>query len=472
MQTSAPLEDAKAKRSSPRARRLLVTSSIVFTPLLLAGAYFAMDWFQDRSQFNRAVAETNSRDPGWRLSDLEAQRAAIANDENGALQVLAASELIERPLPTDRTWSYVETAQPLVQLNEPQVTRVRAEIEKDALAVAQARKLADLPHGRYPVTWKRSAHEQPPHHVEVPREVTWLLHVDMLLRIAEGDLDGALVSFCAAWNTARSFGDEPFQHAQRVRLGCRANALANLERILGQGEPSIPAMKRAIACILDEDREPLLLIAWRGERAMLYELMEAHHAGELSDVTSLELSRRDVEARALELLTRMIEVAKLQDEDQTAPIKEVSLELSAKPDGQLSLADTNARNWLSTMFSFRNKYLREKARLRSAAVALAAESYRQTHEGRWPEKLSDLTPDFIQELPVDPYNGQPLCYRILDDNVVIYSIGSDLVDDGGRIDDPDIRKCTDVGFRLWNVANRRQAPERVVIPPPDPHGRE
>jgi hypothetical protein len=472
MQTSAPLDDAKAKRPSPRARRLLTTGLIVFTPLVLVGGYFAMDWFQDTAHLNHALAETNSRDPGWRLNDLEAQRAALANEENGALQVLAASDLIERPLPTDRTWAYVETAQPLVQLNEPQVSRVRAELEKDALAVVQARKLADLPRGRYPVTWKPTAHEQPPRHVEVPREVTWLLHVDMLLRTAEGDLDGALASFCAAWNTARSFGDEPFQHAQRVRLGCRANALANLERILGQGEPSIPAIQKAMACILDEDREPLLLIAWRGERAMLYELMEAHHAGELSDETSLELSRRDVEARALELLTRMIEIAKLQDEDQAAPIKEVFLELSAKPDGQMSLADVNAKNWLSTMSSFRNKYLREKARLRSTAVALAAESYRNMHEGRWPEKLSDLTPEFIHELPCDPYNGQPLRYRILDDNIVIYSIGPDLVDDGGRIDDPDIRKCTDVGIRLWNVPKRHQAPEPVVIPPPDPLGRE
>jgi len=38
----------------------------------------------------------------------------------------------------------------------------------------------------------------------------------------------------------------------------------------------------------------ILVGAWRGERATQYDLMEAHHDGEIRNETTLELSRRDV----------------------------------------------------------------------------------------------------------------------------------------------------------------------------------
>jgi hypothetical protein len=467
MQASPLLDGAKGKRISPRTRRLLASCLIILTPFGLFGAYHAVAWFRETTQLNRVLAETEARDPGWRLQELEARRATVADNENGALRVLAASELLPRPLPRDRAWDYVESVPLLVQLNEAQLGRLRAEMQKDALSLAQARKLADLPRGRYPVTWKRTVHDQPPPHLELPRDVTLLLHGDILLRTADGDLDGALASFRAAWNTARSFGDEPCLPSQRARLGCASLALSNLERVLGQGEPSVDAMRATSACILEEDREPLLLIAWRGERAALYDLMEAHHAGEVNNVTSLELSRRDVEARTMEFLTRMIEVAKMPSEEQVAPIKEALSELTPESDGPVNLANVHAKTCLSVLTGFRAKLLRHTARLRTASVALAAESYRNSHDGRWPQKLVDLTPAFLRELPLDPYNAEPLRYRLHDDSIVIYSVGPDLVDDNGRIDDPDIWLRTDIGIRLWNVDKRRQPPSAVMELPPN-----
>jgi hypothetical protein len=359
-------------------------------------------------------------------------------------------------LPQDNAWQYVESVPLLVQLNKKQLDRLRAEMQKDAAPLAEARRLADLPRGRYPVTWTRTVHRVPPPHIEPAREVTWLLYSDLVLRAADSDFDGALASFRAAWNTARAFGDEPLLQSQRVRLGCAAKALFGLERILAQGEPSVEAMQAAIPCILAEDCEPLLLTAWRGERATLYELMEAHRAGEIRDETTVELSRRDVEATTLDLLTRMIEVAKLPSGEQVSPMKATGAELAPEMEKHPSMGDANAKACFLELASFRTKLLRHTARLRTAAVALAAESHRKTHQGRWPDKLAELVPAFLHELPLDPYDGQPLRYRVHDDSIVIYSVGPDLVDDGGRIDDPDIFKCTDIGIRLWNADKRRQ----------------
>jgi hypothetical protein len=105
------------------------------------------------------------------------------------------------------------------------------------------------------------------------------------------------------------------------------------------------------------------------------------------------------------------------------------------------------------------RFLEVRAELRSAAAALAVERFRRRH-GRWPERLEDLVPDYLDRVPADPYDGAPLRLRKLADGLVIYSVGANGQDDGGDVDillhlD---RGGQDIGIRLWDVERRRQAP--------------
>lgn len=70
--------------------------------------------------------------------------------------------------------------------------------------------------------------------------------------------------------------------------------------------------------------------------------------------------------------------------------------------------------------------------LRDAAlVSIALELFRRRHEG-WPERLEELVPAFLPALPLDQFDGQPLRYRLVDGKPLLYSIGEDRDDDGGR----------------------------------------
>jgi hypothetical protein len=64
-------------------------------------------------------------------------------------------------------------------------------------------------------------------------------------------------------------------------------------------------------------------------------------------------------------------------------------------------------------------------------LAIAATAFKAKH-GKYPEKLADLVPEFIPEVPPDPYDGHPMRLRRAEGGVVIYSIGRDRKDDGGR----------------------------------------
>ena len=48
------------------------------------------------------------------------------------------------------------------------------------------------------------------------------------------------------------------------------------------------------------------------------------------------------------------------------------------------------------------------------------------------ERLEELVPQFLPSVPLDPYDGQPLRYKRLPAGFVVYSIGADGRDDGGK----------------------------------------
>ena len=66
-----------------------------------------------------------------------------------------------------------------------------------------------------------------------------------------------------------------------------------------------------------------------------------------------------------------------------------------------------------------------------ARVACALERFRLAH-GKYPESLDALAPQFIEKIPHDIINGEPLKYRPTDDGqFVLYSVGWNEKDDGG-----------------------------------------
>ena len=75
--------------------------------------------------------------------------------------------------------------------------------------------------------------------------------------------------------------------------------------------------------------------------------------------------------------------------------------------------------------------LRNIARLRAARTALAVERYRLAH-GQLPESLGALVPEFLDEVPVDPFGDGPVKYKRLENGFMVYSIGVDEEDDGGK----------------------------------------
>lgn len=74
---------------------------------------------------------------------------------------------------------------------------------------------------------------------------------------------------------------------------------------------------------------------------------------------------------------------------------------------------------------------------------MAIEAYEAGH-GAPPPSLDALVPEVLPELPMDPLHGLPFGYRLIDSTedpfkrgYLLYTIGWDQTDDGGRMPSPE-----------------------------------
>ena len=75
--------------------------------------------------------------------------------------------------------------------------------------------------------------------------------------------------------------------------------------------------------------------------------------------------------------------------------------------------------------------LKNITKLRTVQAALAVQRY-SLKNNKLPDSLKTLVPDYLDVVPLDPFDGKELKYKKLDKGFVIYSIGEDKIGDGGK----------------------------------------
>jgi hypothetical protein len=472
------LTPALKKKRGSRRRWLLVVVLVLLPILLLTGIYLTSDYLAELD-LRQALAAVDRIDPNWRFDDLEASRAAYPDDDNSALQVSRSVELISPRWAT--TPALVELPLDLrnpYQLEAGQRAALRAEMAKATAARVEARKLADMPHGRFPFPFV------PPLSPLASRSadasgVASLLWYDTVLRSQEGDADGALRSIRAILNAERSVGDEPSLFSLTIRSACRGQALHSLERVLSQAEPSPTELAQVQSLLERNEADNLLLPGLRGERASFDRLLEELQNGTLRTQDVLGpagpggLSRSDAFAGAA--MTAVPGSIKYQRAFALRYFTALAAIAESGP-GQQAEFDRIDADWrhqgllvrylLPAVATMMEANRRTITQTRCALVGVASERYRRAH-GDWPASLDQLVADgLLTQMPTAPHDGAPLCYRVHDDRVVIYSNAMALEDNGGTLHPRNVfPKGTALGFTLWHVSQRRRLPLPAAEPP-------
>jgi len=460
---------------------LLVRAGLVLLPLFLLLGWYVYSSGIAESDLREALAETDLLEPGWRLADLDSQRPALLPEKNSAVQVLKAYEHIHEKAPDlaelAETDGKIIKLGPEVQLGPDLVAHITTELAPFKSAIAEARRLADMSHGQLPAAAEGKVSPFDDRHWQFDGKVgtlAALLSSDVVLRAQGNDPKGALDSCRALINAARSIGTLPSLPIRQNRSNHVLVAILRLERALAQGEANEEALAALQDLLTDELKQPLFVLRLRAVRAGNdYLLVETLHGsadsmnewrrepGHIASIPRAEslialLGNSFTNYRTMNLrhFADLIAAANLPAVPRSVRFKQI--ESSWPPRYYLQNMGMMPPTW---ELARQEKW---EAMLRCAIVALAAERYRLQH-GAWPPSLAALAPTLITSVPIDPMDGMPLRYRRLPDGVVIYSIGSDRVDNGGNIERAVWGRMAgvDIGLRLWDPAKRRQLPGTV-----------
>ncbi len=152
---------------------------------------------------------------------------------------------------------------------------------------------------------------------------------------------------------------------------------------------------------------------------------------------------------------RMRELSDKPYHETQKMLKDWEQELEGDPEHGLFTA-------IATVSSFSNYFdriYRGQTCLHLEDLGRAVAAYHARYK-KYPLQLDVLVPEFIPEIPKDPFDGQRFRMISTGEGVVLYGVGQDQKDDGGAEWDEDA-KSGDITFVLGNVfKERRLHPEQ------------
>lgn len=95
---------------------------------------------------------------------------------------------------------------------------------------------------------------------------------------------------------------------------------------------------------------------------------------------------------------------------------------------------------------------------RAMQLRLALYRWQRAHGGEFPSKVEELSPDFLNKIPADPWDGKPLRWDAA--SGIIFAVGSDWRDDLPTIPKPEIRS--------WFLGDASSPGLRLILPPAPP----
>jgi hypothetical protein len=426
------LSDPGPRTRRPWRRRFGYSALIL---LLAGGVFYAALRYHWRHEFLQRVAAVHGLGYPVTLEELDAWYTWPEATENAAFWILEAAGRYREPADMNDGWDlWFLVRDPPAAPAAPLDDRLRTLLARHIAANAEPLKLLYeapvLKECRYPADAKENL--EWPHSRSVTRACV-LLSVEAIHHVESSNPADGVRSLLAALAVANSLASEPVLLAQHNRVHCQSLALSALERTVNRVKLNDEQWASLSHAVAEAGWPEAWMRAMVGLRCTLVGYCEHPERLDLERPASLVVSG----FRTLGLLDRGgVIFMKLMDESlavRELPVHE-----------RMAAARALNREWqnaLRTFFHVREstsviledieQELTEVAQLSVAHTALAIERYRLSH-GQLPTGLDNLVPVYLPRVPQDPFDGQPLRYRRLEPGFIVYSIGPDQTDDGGK----------------------------------------
>jgi len=465
-------DDATRDRRRPSAKIVLIIAALV----TLVAALVTSAVLDRRGSADLARAEAQARAAGvaptYKDKYYDQWREVGRLTDNAAFYYEAAfsnlrydgkiEESTKAPLVGESTQMAPEDAR--TPLPPEMLAETRKYLEARRNVVELIHMGSALPRCVYSVRWDGLMTLVP--HLTYARRSARIIALQMWLYAEEGRSEDTAMLTEDGLILGKSLLAEPAGISGNVAIAIETLIVdQGLSRVLSRTSPSNEELARVEKALLQAAEDVSLRTAFAGEVAMVSDLYDRLLGGQVYTTTKegrlvsatparrawLWFVRGDVKsnrAKAIRLVLEMVEKAgnrapealKADYRDgwkaRLAGVKYVDCGLLAEGLAKLPVAGEKMR-----------------AKLRAAAACVAAMRFRNG-TGSWPERLEELVPSYLDAVPLDPFTGNRLLYSVKDDGIIVYSVGENCVDDGGKPNlvqpaKDDRKVYDDVGFRVW-----------------------
>lgn len=437
---------------TPKKRRRVTAFRVVMALLLVAGCAFAIFRLSLRSKLNTRIAAIRAAGHPVTWAELDEWYAIPEGAENAADAIMSALSCCQQwehqalePLPLVGHAELPSRTEPLAA----EIMSLMSEYLGDNRQALERlhKSVADVEYCRYPVDFSAGIEVQMSHLSDLRRGAR-LLQLDAISHAEKNEAELAVRSVISTLKLGDSLANEPSVGSYYSQRAFRQFAVLSLERIVNRTDLTNEQLTRLSEALADAEELTELLPGLIGERCVGLAVFRMSAIAQLKAL-SVDGGDRDESPLAVNLWTLTfairkyaglvdkkailyldvandcIESLRLPLEHRHAAADAIEKRLGSRSKNRVPL-DNLARLFPRVIIEFD-----AFARLRIARVALAVQRYRLV-AGELPDTLTDLVPAYLDSIPGDPFDGNELRYRKLDPGFVVYSVGKDRIDDGGR----------------------------------------
>ncbi len=299
--------------------------------------------------------------------------------------------------------------------------------------------------------------------VPLVRHLTWALAARATLKLDSGDIDGAWQDTLTAHRLARQVAQSPTLYEWHIGVGMERAACGADEAIITSGLLTADQLRSMLADMSEMQPMPSTAAAMTTERfitldcvsilerrdAKGIELMAVFGGIEPAPLAAiLNAADFDTVRAKVRYWYRGIDVVASQDTyaeyiEARDEISEYYLAFTSDFHSQASNGPPSREGAtkavvaglmidLPQLLKAGRAHETVTSRSELNALALTMELYLLgSHNSKYPAAMADLVPDYLPAVPVDGFTGQALQYVRTDDGCKIYSLGPNMIDDGG-----------------------------------------
>ena len=323
-------------------------------------------------------------------------------------------------------------------LSEETVELVREYLASNKRTLDLLGEAAGLEHSRYPVDFTAGFNALMPYLSEV-REMARLQELEAILHAEEKAAEATVESVERVFGVARSLAEEPALISELVRVACQGFGVSAIERAVNRVELGDERLTRLSRLVVGAEKRSGFLKGLVGERCMILDVFrdpkkmdpQVFGAPRVTGVLLSVYKAAGLTTKGaivyLDFAEEFMQANRLAEHRRI----EAAEAIEAKLEEASGIHVMMVRMLMPAYARVIQIDLRSRARMRAAAAGLAIERYRLAR-GELPDTLGELVPAYFNAVPRDPFDGAELRYKRLEKGFVVYSVGEDGSDDGGR----------------------------------------